>query len=141
MTATIQNGPSGRSLMSETQATHPEYGQLLRQYRERLSISQNQLATRAGIDSSYLNRCEAGTRQQPHRVIVEAMARALRLTVPERDRLLMAAGYSAWEWSDALQSVADVLNDLDLTAEERDRFRAGVRALAEPWLALARVRR
>jgi transcriptional regulator with XRE-family HTH domain len=130
------------SELGVTSETEPmEFGELLRFYRVRRGVSRNSLCHEVGCDPSYGTRIEAGDRDPPRRHIVEAFARTLRLKPAERAGLLMAAGYSAWAWSDALQAVADVLSDLDLTLEERAHFRAGVLALAEPWLALARVRR
>jgi predicted transcriptional regulator len=51
-------------------------GQEVRQRRRRLGVSQQMLATQAGIDRVTINRYEQG-KQDPHRVTVTAIARAL----------------------------------------------------------------
>jgi len=118
---------------------------LLRSFRERVSRSRNNLAYEVGVDPSYLTRIEHGDREPPRQHIVEALARALRLTVPERNRLLVAAGYAPVSivqlgaWDDAFQAVADVLNDLQLSQEERDQYRAVVQLISARWHAAARA--
>ena len=75
----------------------------------------------------------------PRQHIVEAIARALRLSIPERNRLLVAAGYAPISivqlgaWDDAFQAVADVLNDRNLSQEERDQFRSVVQLISARW--------
>src|SRR5713226_175104 len=118
-----------------------DFPQLLRGYRERTSRSRNNLAYEVGVDPSYLTRIEHGDREPPRQHIVEALARALRLTVPERNRLLVAAGYAPVSivelgvWDDAFQAVADVLNDRQLSQEERDQYRAVVQLISARWQA------
>src|SRR5438309_4968348 len=102
-----------------------DFASLLRSFRERASRSRNNLAHEVGVDPSYLTRIEHGDREPPRQHIVVALARALHLSVLERNRLLVAAGYAPLvvgdigHWDDALQSVADTLNDPLLTSEER----------------------
>lgn len=116
-----------------------EFPTLLRSFRERDKRSRNNLAYEVGVDPSYLTRIEHGDREPPRQHIVEALARALRLSVPERNRLLVAAGYAPVSivqlgaWDDAFQAVADVLNDLQLSQEERDQYRAVVQAISAKW--------
>ena len=116
-----------------------DFPQLLRGYRERTGRSRNNLAYEVGVDPSYLTRIEHGDREPPRQHIVEALARALRLSVPERNRLLVAAGYAPVSivqlgaWDDAFQAVADVLNDHDLSDEERNEFRTIVRSISARW--------
>ena|SRR5579871_6642773 len=116
-----------------------EFPALLRIYRQRLGCSRNSLAHEAGVDPSYLTRLEHGDRAPPRQYIVEAIARALRLSAPERSRLLVAAGYAPpsvmqlGTWDDALQAVADVLGDPHLSAISRADFRAVVCLLAARW--------
>src|SRR5947208_1790268 len=113
-----------------------DFPTLLRSFRERDKRSRNNLAYEVGVDPSYLTRIEHGDREPPRQHIVEALARALRLTIPERNRLLVAAGYAPVSivqlgaWDDAFQAVADVLNDHDLTDEERNEFRTIVRSIS-----------
>ena len=120
-----------------------EFPTLLRSFRERDKRSRNNLAYEVGVDPSYLTRIEHGDREPPRQHIVEALARALRLTIPERNRLLVAAGYAPVSivqlgaWDDAFQAVADVLNDLQLSQEERDEYRAVVQLISARWHARA----
>lgn len=113
-----------------------EFPTLLRDFRERNGRSRNALAHEVGVDPSYLTRIEHGDREPPRQHIVEAITRALRLSVSERNRLLVSAGYAPLSvvqlgsWDDALQAVADVLNDLELSPDERNEFRSIVRMIA-----------
>lgn len=112
---------------------------LLLTFRERAGRSRNNLAHEVGVDPSYLTRIEHGDREPPRQHIVEALARALHLSVPDRNRLLVSAGYAPLSvvqlgaWDDALQAVADVLNDLRLSPEERNEFRSVVRMISARW--------
>ena len=116
-----------------------DFPNLLRSFRERAGRSRNALAHEVGVDPSYLTRIEHGDREPPRQHIVEALARALRLSIPERNRLLVAAGYAPMSvvqlgaWDDALQAVADVLNDIHLSPEERNEFRSVVRLISQRW--------
>ncbi len=117
-----------------------EFPALLRSFREVAGRSRNNLAHEVGVDPSYLTRIEHGDREPPRQHIVEALARALRLSLPDRNRLLVAAGYvplsvvQLGSWDDALQAVADVLNDIRLSQEERNEFRSVVRLISARWL-------
>ena len=97
------------------------------------------------MDPSYLTRIEHGDREPPRQHIVEALARALRLSLQDRNRLLVAAGYAPLSvvqlgsWDDALQAVADVLNDIRLSQEERNEFRSVVRLISARWRANAEL--
>jgi len=116
-----------------------EFPTLLRSFRERATRSRNNLAHEVGVDPSYLTRIEHGDREPPRLHIVEALARALRLSIADRNRLLVAAGYAPLSvvqlgsWDDALQAVADVLTDIHLSAEERDEFRSVVQMISARW--------
>jgi transcriptional regulator with XRE-family HTH domain len=116
-----------------------EFPTLLRSFRERAVRSRNNLAHEVGVDPSYLTRIEHGDREPPRQHIVEAIARALRLSIQERNRLLTSAGYASLSvmqlgsWDDALQAVADVLNDAHLSDHERDQFRSVVRMISARW--------
>src|SRR5207237_2906456 len=109
-----------------------EFPSLLRSFRKSAGRSRNNLAHEVGVDPSYLTRIEHGDREPPRLHIVEALARALRLSVADRNRLLVSAGYAPMSvvqlgsWDDALQAVADVLTDIRLSAEERDQLRSVV---------------
>lgn len=114
---------------------------LLRAFRERAGRSRNRLAHEVGVDPSYLTRIEQGSREPPRAHIVEGIARRLRLSLPERNRLLLAAGYAPaslvqlGRWDACLQAVSDVLNDSLLSEPERDEFRQLLCLLASRWRA------
>lgn len=116
-----------------------EFPSLLRSFRERAGRSRNNLSLEVGVDPSYLTRIEHGDREPPRQQIVEGLARALHLSISDRNRLLVSAGYAPLSvvqlgsWDDALQAVADVLNDIHLSAAERDEFRSVVRTISARW--------
>jgi len=116
-----------------------DFPSLLLTFRDRAGRSRNNLAHEVGVDPSYLTRIEHGDREPPRQHIVEALARALHLSVTDRNRLLVSAGYAPLSvvqlgaWDDALQAVADVLNDLRLSPEERNEFRSVVRMISARW--------
>jgi transcriptional regulator with XRE-family HTH domain len=120
-----------------------EFSSLLRSFRERAGRSRNNLAQEVGVDPSYLTRIEHGDREPPRLHIVEALARALRLPLSDTNRLLVAAGFAPVSvvqlgvWDDALQAVADVLNDIELSTEDRDQFRSVVRIICARWRSSA----
>lgn len=120
-----------------------DFPTLLRTFRERVGRSRNNLAQEVGVDPSYLTRIEHGDREPPRQHIVEALARALRLSLPDRNRLLVAGDYAPLSvvqlgsWDDALQAVADVLTDSHLSPEERNEFRSVVRSISARWRAAA----
>ena len=58
-----------------------------------VTMSQNELASRAGVDPAYVNKLETGKSPAPRRPIVLKLADALDLGVLDRDCLLIAAGY------------------------------------------------
>ena len=116
-----------------------EFPVLLRSFRERAGRSRNNLAHEVGVDPSYLTRLEHADREPPRLHIVEAVARALKLSVQDRNRLLVAAGYAPMSvvqlgtWDEALQAVADVLNDTQLSPEDLDEFRSVVKVISARW--------
>lgn len=62
------------------------------------SLSQNELARRAGVDAAYINRLERGS-HAPSRAVVLALTAVLELDLAETDRLLFAAGLApATDW-------------------------------------------
>lgn len=116
-----------------------KFSELLRGFRERAGRSRNALAHEVGVDPSYLTRIEHGDREPPRQHIVEAVTRSLRLSVLERNRLLVSAGYAPLSgmqpsvWDETLQAVSDVLNNIDLSPQERNEFRFVIRKIAECW--------
>jgi transcriptional regulator with XRE-family HTH domain len=88
-----------------------EFGRTVRRWRERVSpgavglptssrrraagLRREELAGLAGISADYLTRLEQGRATSPSPQVVEALARALRVSDQERDLLFELAGYSA----------------------------------------------
>jgi transcriptional regulator with XRE-family HTH domain len=92
---------------------------LYRTCRERAQLSQVELAHRVGVDSSFISRIEAGTRQ-PSRAVLEATTRALHLPADERDALLLAFGFAP-EMT-ILREIADALS----ACEDAMRYARGI---------------
>ena len=92
---------------------HAGFAPLLRQYRERTGKSRNALAKQVGVDPLYCVRMENGGREPPRPAIIEALARALRLSTAERKRLLIAGGYAPPEvvevWGEAMEGLSDLM--------------------------------
>ena len=71
------------------------FGTLLKTYRERASLSQNELGSRAGMSDSTISRMEGGERSPPkRRAQVLSLAETMRLNQEETDLLLAAAGFA-----------------------------------------------
>jgi transcriptional regulator with XRE-family HTH domain len=64
---------------------------LLRGFRERAGLSQEALATRAGLAPAAVSALERGVRRRPYPHTVAALARALRLSAAERASFAAAA--------------------------------------------------
>ncbi|GHF13230.1 hypothetical protein GCM10017786_54040 [Amycolatopsis deserti] len=69
-----------------------EFGALLRQWRRRAGLTQEQLAERAGVGVRSIRGFETGERGDPRLATVRLLADALRLAPAEHDSLLAAAG-------------------------------------------------
>ncbi len=114
------------------------FAKLMEEFRQRIGMSRHRLAVEAAVDPSYLVRISSGDRVPPRVHIVESMARVLRLSASDRNRLLTSAGYAPAEvtsigWSSALQAVADVLTDVNLTPEERDAYTNVIQQISARW--------
>jgi transcriptional regulator with XRE-family HTH domain len=88
-----------------------EFGRTIRRWRDRVppaaaglptggrrraaGLRREELAGLAGISADYLTRLEQGRARSPSAQVVEALARALRVSDPERDLLFELAGHSA----------------------------------------------
>lgn len=88
-----------------------EFGRAVRRWRDRVSpgavglppgsrrratgLRREELAALAGISADYLTRLEQGRATSPSPQVVEALARALRVSDSERDLLFELAGLSA----------------------------------------------
>ncbi|MDR7276381.1 helix-turn-helix transcriptional regulator [Catenuloplanes atrovinosus] len=88
-----------------------EFGRMVRRWRDRVvpeavgvpvgprrrasGLRREELAGLAGISADYLTRLEQGRATAPSAQVVEALARALRLSDAERDLLYRLAGHAA----------------------------------------------
>lgn len=72
---------------------YQRFGTLLRHYRTRQGVSQNQLANLINLTPSNVSRWEAGKRKPPDRATVLALGEALDLEPRDTNLLLAAAGY------------------------------------------------
>ncbi|MFJ8781189.1 MULTISPECIES: helix-turn-helix domain-containing protein [unclassified Streptomyces] len=68
-------------------------GPLLREWRRRRKLSQQELALRTEISARHLSFIETG-RSQPSRALVHRLADSLEVPLRQRNTLLVAAGYS-----------------------------------------------
>ncbi len=73
--------------------SQPEVGLLLRQWRERLSVTQLELALDAGISARHLSFVETG-RSKPGREMLLRALEKLKVPFREQNRLLLAAGHA-----------------------------------------------
>ncbi|GAA1581137.1 helix-turn-helix transcriptional regulator [Kribbella karoonensis] len=90
---------------------HSEFGRTVRRWRERVppeavglptgsrrraaGLRREELAGLAGISTDYLTRLEQGRATSPSSQVVEALARALRISDTERAHLFALSGHSA----------------------------------------------
>ena len=74
-------------------SAHLGFGDLLRQWRHRRSVSQLELSLEADISARHLSFVETG-RSQPSREIIVRLAESLEVPLRERNTLLLAAGYA-----------------------------------------------
>jgi transcriptional regulator with XRE-family HTH domain len=75
-------------------ATRPEgAGELLREWRQRRSLSQLDLASRSAVSTRHLSFIETG-RARPSREMLIHLAQRLEMPLRERNRLLLAAGFA-----------------------------------------------
>jgi transcriptional regulator with XRE-family HTH domain len=116
-----------------------EFGEQLRQYRERAGLSQNQLARQVEVDPSYINRLERSEREPPKRPLVARLADTLALSQPERQRLLLAAGHVP-DWllplgadDPTLMALAQRLADPNLDETAKVDLRRVVEMVVRRW--------
>ena len=101
-------------------------GDLLRGWRERERLSQLELALSAGMSARHLSFIETG-RSQPSRDMIGQLSDALALTLRDRNRFLLAAGF------------APVYSHDELEAPQLELVRAAVRRILtahEPYPAI-----
>jgi transcriptional regulator with XRE-family HTH domain len=121
------------SVMDLSPAAEPDtsFGGLLRAWRQRRRLSQQELSLAADVSARHLSFLETG-RSQPSRAMVLALAEHLDVPLRERNELLTAAGF------------APSYPRRDLDAPEMGAVRSAVdRVLAghAPWPAVAVDRR
>src|SRR5215203_6500912 len=68
----------------------PAFGVMLREYRTTLGLTQEELASRAGLTAKAVSALERGERKRPYPHTVRALAEALGLSERERASLLAA---------------------------------------------------
>jgi transcriptional regulator with XRE-family HTH domain len=74
-------------------AAHAQPGQLIREWRQRRSLSQLELASRSAVSGRHLSFIETG-RARPSREMILHLAQRLDVPLRERNRLLLAAGFA-----------------------------------------------
>jgi tetratricopeptide (TPR) repeat protein/transcriptional regulator with XRE-family HTH domain len=85
------------------------FGQLVRAHRQRLGLTQQELADKAGLGERSIRKVEAGRTRVPRAATVRLLADALGLTGPDRDRFCeMAAGVGTGRPTTAAAAPPDV---------------------------------
>ncbi len=69
------------------------FGEQIREWRRKRELTQMELAARAEVSTKHLSFLETG-RSQPSRAMLLRLAERLALPRPDRDWLLVAAGYA-----------------------------------------------
>ena len=138
-TLPVVAGERGAAAEAPAAVRPATFGETLRELRLVRGVSQAAVATRAGIDRSYVNRLEAGERGAPAEEGTEALARALDLTDAEADRLFAAAGLlprslrAVGPTDPTILLLAQRLTDRRLSPEARAALRATVETIARCW--------
>lgn len=116
-----------------------DFARTLAHFMKRGGWSQNALGKAVGLNPSYLNRLCSGERDAPTRQVVAALARALRLTPEDADRLYFSAGHvppglqKLGPSDSTIAAVTRLLTDDRLSPERRADFRACVEVMAIRW--------
>lgn len=85
-----QSGTRWALLMTTPTRTQSPFGILLRRYRERAGLSQDELAERSGLTGQAIGMLERGDRLHPYPATVRQLADALELSEQNRTALLAA---------------------------------------------------
>src|SRR4051794_7674857 len=93
-------------------ASPPTFADDLRDWRRRRSVSQLELALRAGTTQRHVSFIERG-RSVPGRAMVIRLAEALDVPLRERNALLLSAGYAAVYSETPLEELAPLRRALD----------------------------
>jgi predicted ATPase/DNA-binding XRE family transcriptional regulator len=83
-------GRGQRSVSNADNDNAPTFGVVLREYRGALGLTQEELASRAGLTAKAVSALERGERKRPYPHTVRALAEALGLSERERASLLAA---------------------------------------------------
>jgi transcriptional regulator with XRE-family HTH domain len=102
-------------------------------------LSRAALGQWVDLDQSYINRLESGEREPPKSETVLALAEALALDYPARQRLLVAAGHPT-DWSLAVEpddptmiALAHFLADPAISQAAKRDLRAALGLLLARW--------
>jgi transcriptional regulator with XRE-family HTH domain len=108
-------------------SSHPQIGQLLREWRERRGRTQLDLALDAGVSARHLSFVETG-RSRPGAEVILRVADQLQIPLRERNQLLLAAGYAPAFPERSLQDpqLAPVQQALDLILTGHEPYPAVV---------------
>ena len=113
----------------------PAFGVVLREYRTTLGLTQEELASRAGLTAKAVSALERGERKRPYPHTVRALAEALGLSAEDRASLLSAVpGRNAEASAVAKQPTVLPTSRTPLLGRERELseiqdFLGGVRLL------------
>jgi transcriptional regulator with XRE-family HTH domain len=84
----------GRFIRTRREALQPEDVGLRRGTRRRsIGLRREEVADLADMSADYLSRLERGAGPHPSEQMINALARGLRLTIAERDHLLLISGH------------------------------------------------
>jgi transcriptional regulator with XRE-family HTH domain len=124
--AATRREPERRSAM-----VVPELGPKIAELRTQRRLSMAELGRRAGVDTSMISRLEASERGAT-REVIERIADALAASPPDRNALLVAAGYLTVEAARILDDpdlsrLSTLLNDPALTTADRELLVSYVR--------------
>ena len=93
---TLDRHELGHFLRARREALQPDdVGLSVRSRRRTAGLRREDVAELAQVSSDYYARLERGAGPQPSQQITAALARALRLTLAERDHLFVLAGHTA----------------------------------------------
>jgi predicted ATPase/DNA-binding XRE family transcriptional regulator len=91
MRGKIGSGPQGKR-ESGGHAAVPPFDVLLRRFRRRSGLTQEELAEKAHLSARGINDLERGVRRTPHKTTVDLVADALEITGTEREHLRLSVG-------------------------------------------------
>ena len=95
------------------------FGTLLKDFRNRIGLSQRTLSQEADIDTSYISRLERGEREVTSRALALRLAEILNLSSEETDLWLISAGYiSPRMQAVANQGLSRLMDELSTYSDE-----------------------